>query len=1063
MEHIAMNENWYRWLFSTRLTAVLFVVFAAAMAIGTFVESVYSTETARIYIYEAKWFEWIMVIFVINFIGNIRRYKLWRWNKWPLLFLHLSWILIIIGAGVTRYISFEGMMPIREGATENVFYSDKTYLTVHVDGEIDGVPKRKVLEDDILFTAEGRKTGLPWKNDFNGTAFAVAIDSFTPAIKEDMRPDPSGEWHLKMVESSGGSRHDHYLTSGQVTSIHNVLVSLNQPTEGAINITAREGDRVYTLESPFGGSYMRMRDQLQGEVRADSVEILQLRSLYQLAGLSMVFPEPIQRMKKTFVAIPKEERQETDLSGLWMSVLTGGDKRQVLVMGGQGSQAFTDAYRMGDLSFRFRYGSKVRELPFEIRLNDFIAEKYPGTERSYSSFMSRISVFDERPFDYDIYMNHVLDHRGYRFFQASFDQDEKGTILSVNHDFWGTWITYIGYFLLYIGLMGLMFFGKTRFKTLAASLNRLNAKKKSLAISACMFLIPNLLQAQQGHEHTPLNQLSPEQIDSIILANAVDEEHAAKFAEIVIQDRARMKPVHTFASELLRKLTRKDRYLGLKPEQVMLSMMMQPAVWSNAQLIVLDSKAQNDSIRHVLGVPEGQKYVRVTDFFDEEGNQKMADFLQEAYAAQNPDKFQQDFIKVDQRLGLFYRALSGEIVKIFPLLNDPDKRWISALEFRSGRYQVQDSAYAAFIRNGMPLYISMLRKATETGDYTEANQFVEYFRVNQRNNGSDIIPSDSQIQTEIRYNRMGIFKKLYQFFALFGLLLFLFVVMRLYRDRKWLRISIGTIKILIVLGGIASTIGLGMRWYISGHAPWSDAYESILYVSWATLFMGLALGRKSDLTIAASTFVSSMLLWIAHQSWVDPEIASLQPVLDSYWLMIHVAVIVGSYGPLTVGMILGVSALILILLTNERNRERVKISLKEITIVNELALTVGLVMLTIGNFLGGQWANESWGRYWGWDPKETWALISIMVYAFVLHMRLVPGLKGRWAFNFASIVAYASIMMTYFGVNFYLVGLHSYASGEQVITPAFVWYSVLGVLLLGGASLYKYRKEYAVG
>jgi cytochrome c-type biogenesis protein CcsB len=254
-----------------------------------------------------------------------------------------------------------------------------------------------------------------------------------------------------------------------------------------------------------------------------------------------------------------------------------------------------------------------------------------------------------------------------------------------------------------------------------------------------------------------------------------------------------------------------------------------------------------------------------------------------------------------------------------------------------------------------------------------------------------------------------------------------------------------------------------MRWYISGHAPWSDAYESILYVSWATLFMGLALGRKSDLTIAASTFVSSMLLWIAHQSWVDPEIASLQPVLNSYWLMIHVAVIVGSYGPLTVGMILGISALILILLTNEKNRERVKISLKEITIVNELALTVGLVMLTIGNFLGGQWANESWGRYWGWDPKETWALISIMVYAFVLHMRLVPGLKGRWAFNFASIVAYASIMMTYFGVNFYLVGLHSYASGEQVITPAFVWYSVIGVLLLGGASLYKYRKEYAVG
>ena len=203
-----------------------------------------------------------------------------------------------------------------------------------------------------------------------------------------------------------------------------------------------------------------------------------------------------------------------------------------------------------------------------------------------------------------------------------------------------------------------------------------------------------------------------------------------------------------------------------------------------------------------------------------------------------------------------------------------------------------------------------------------------------------------------------------------------------------------------------------------------------------------------------------MLLWIAHQSWVDPAIANLQPVLDSYWLMIHVAVIVGSYGPLTVGMILGVVSLLLMILTTEGNKKRMDLNIKELTIINELAMTTGLVMLTIGNFLGGQWANESWGRYWGWDPKETWALISIMVYAFVIHMRLVPGLRGRWAFNFASILAFSSIMMTYFGVNFYLVGLHSYASGDQVITPNFIWYTVLGVFILGGISFWRYRVNY---
>ena len=169
----------------------------------------------------------------------------------------------------------------------------------------------------------------------------------------------------------------------------------------------------------------------------------------------------------------------------------------------------------------------------------------------------------------------------------------------------------------------------------------------------------------------------------------------------------------------------------------------------------------------------------------------------------------------------------------------------------------------------------------------------------------------------------------------------------------------------------------------------------------------------------------------------------------------------GSYGPLTVGMILGLVSLILMILTTKKNKERMAINIKELTIINELALTTGLVMLTIGNFLGGQWANESWGRYWGWDPKETWALISIMIYAFVIHTRLVPGLRGKWTFNFMSVVAFGSIMMTYFGVNFYLVGLHSYASGAQVITPTFIYYLVAGVLVLGGISFWRYKVNYS--
>jgi cytochrome c-type biogenesis protein CcsB len=316
------------------------------------------------------------------------------------------------------------------------------------------------------------------------------------------------------------------------------------------------------------------------------------------------------------------------------------------------------------------------------------------------------------------------------------------------------------------------------------------------------------------------------------------------------------------------------------------------------------------------------------------------------------------------------------------------------------------------------------------------------------------------VEAEVIYNRLDIFNKLYKYYALVGVFLFLVLVFRIFRERRIWDVATYFLKGTIILFFIWHTAGLVMRWYISGHAPWSDAYESILYVSWACMGMGLWLGSKSDMTIAASAFVTSILLWIAHQSWVDPSIANLQPVLDSYWLMIHVAVIVASYGPLTVGMILGVVSLILILLTNKKNLERMKLNLRELTIINELALTIGLIMLTIGNFLGGQWANESWGRYWGWDPKETWALISILVYAFVIHTRLVPGLRGTWTFNFLSILAFSSIMMTYFGVNFYLVGLHSYASGDQVITPTFVWYTVAGVFVLGALSWWRYRSLY---
>jgi cytochrome c-type biogenesis protein CcsB len=1056
-----MKDLFKKIFFSTRLTAMLFITFATAMAFGTFIESWYSTETARIWIYNTTWFEAIMVFFVINFTGNMFKYKLFRKEKWPVLLLHLSWILIIIGAFVTRYISFEGMMPIREGNSEKVFYSSKTFLTAYVDGEIEGAPRRKILESGILVTEEGLRSDLPWNDDFNGQPITISYVDFIHGAKKGLVPDANGNEYLKIVEAGDGQRHEHYLEAGKLTNIHNVLFSLNNETEGAVNIFVT--DSTYQIKTPFQGSFLRMADQHRGTVVEDSLQTFQLRSLYNMAGMQFVIPEPVIKGSYGVVKVPEQEITQQTQDALVVEVTSNGETVQQKLLGGEGTTNFSDKINVGGLDVSMAYGSKVYELPFSIKLNDFIAEKYPGTEKAYASFMSKVTVEDERSFDYDIFMNNILDHKGYRFFQSSFHPDEKGTVLSVNHDFWGTWITYIGYTLLYIGLLGIMFFGKTRFKKLTKSLRKLKSKKAALTVLLVFGLTLNTLAQEHsdddGHNHTKMP--TAEQVDSLILANLVPAEHAEKFGKLVIQDQGgRMKPINTFSSELLRKLSLKDSYKSLNSDQVFLSMMLNPAIWYNAEFIALDKKGMNDSIRKIIGIPEGQEFIKATDFFDEKAKYKLEPYLRAATATNNPNKFEQDFKDANIRLMLLNQALSGQIVKIFPLLNDENNKWISAVEYRGGQYQVTDSLYANFIKNAIPYYLMSLQNAKESGDYSEADKLLEAFKKNQVNHGSEVLPSEAKINTEVIYNKLNIFNLLYKCYALVGIFMFFILVFQIFKERRIWRIATFFFTGTIIILFLWHTAGLILRWYISGHAPWSNAYESIVYVSWATMGMGLLLGRKSNMTIAASAFVTCMLLWIAQQNWIDPAVANLVPVLDSYWLMIHVSIIVGSYGPLTVGMILGVVSMILMILTTKKNKKRMKLNLKELTIINELALTVGLVMLTIGNFLGGQWANESWGRYWGWDPKETWALISIMVYAFVIHARLVPGLRSRWTFNFMSVVAFGSIMMTYFGVNFYLSGLHSYASGAQVITPMFIWYTVFGVLALGGISYWRYKVNY---
>lgn len=1047
-------------LFTTRLTGILFLVFASSMGIATFIENDYGTQTAQALVYNSWWFELIILLFMINFIGNIKKYRLFRKEKFSVLLFHLAFILIIFGAAITRYISYEGIMPIYEGETTDVMLSDKAYLKLHID---DDKEQKSPIYKHYLFAKEPKYSNsfiatavrvlnfirggndFTIQTDFKNKPVRINYVNYVPNAYEKLVVDENGTKYLKVVESSGGGRHEHFIKEGETLDMHNAVISFENPTQGATNIFTEKGE--LKIISPNSGTYMIMQTQQRIKVVKDSTQVFHLRSLYQLGNLQFVIPEAPVKGKMETVSGKKEEHPR-DL--LEVEVVTENTKQNITLYGNSLNAEPPVIFSQDGLNFRLSYGSKQVKLPFAIKLRDFQLERYPGS-MSPKSYASEISVMDKDDvFDFRIFMNHVLDYKGFRFFQSSYnDQGEvEQTFLSVNHDNLGTWITYLGYGLLFLGLIVSLMVKNTRFATLRNNLKKIKKKKAKLAM--VVFFVSLTSFAQNTH------QRNYQTIDSIIESSKVSAKHAEKFGSLVIQDvGGRMKPVNTFASELLRKVSKKDTYEDFDANQVLVSMITNPRAWYFVPFIYI--KKENTKVRDLLGVPQDQKYARFSDLFTEKGAYKLTQEVAKSHKKKIKNKYEESILNVDARANLLFGALDGGIFKFFPLATDKNHKWFSQSEVQYAGFKGGDSLY---VSNIIPLYTQALSHATKTDDYTKANEYLESMHKYQRKFGSAVIPSEKKIKLELFYNKHDIFKGLFWKYMLASLFMFIVVIVNIFNNSKLVNILIKISALIIALLFVYQTIGLGIRWYISGHAPWSNGYESMIYVSWATMLFGLIFGRKSPLTLAATTFVTSMLLMVAHWNWLDPSIGNLVPVLDSYWLMVHVAIIVASYGPFTISMILGMVALILYAITTENNKEKLKLATNEITIINEMSLTIGLVMLTIGNFLGGIWANESWGRYWGWDPKETWALVSIMIYAFVLHMRLIPGLKSKYTFNMISVFAFTSILMTYLGVNHLLSGLHSYAHGESAPIPNQIWGWLAISVILSILALFKFKKFY---
>lgn len=1075
-------------IISTRTMAVLLLGYAFAMAYATFLENDYGTPTAKALIYEAKWFELIMVLLILNFIGNIGRYRLWKRDKWPVLVFHLAFVFIFIGGAITRYISFEGTMHIREGETSNEIVTDKNFFKIQVE------EKGDVLNyQDVPYLMSPLHKDFQATYDFHGKEVKVFAKEYIQRKKDSLVAEPNGAEYLHLVSTGNTGRQNIYIKPGETKSINGTLVTFNRAIDGAVEFK-NEGGKLF-IKTPVDASYMTMATQATGNTVKNEFQPLALRSLYTINELKLVIPEGLK--KGRLIAIEGDRKKDANVPDMLQIELQGPKTKQIVDLSVE--KGNPNAYKqvtMDGLNIMVGFGPKVYNTPFALKLDDFVMETYPGSS-SPSAYESHVKIIDEgKETPYKIYMNHVLNHKGYRFFQSSFDPDRMGTVLSVNHDYWGTLISYIGYGLLFLGMFVIFFWKGTHFWKLNKMLTDVNKKKGKAAAVLLLFLSLGL-NAQKiethgttdgsrehihvegdAHTHTqPLDGASPKQQnslatpmakmrsispDEIIARNKISKEHADKFGYLLVQNfEGRIIPMNTQALEVLRKLYKHDSFKGtdgksLTANQWFLSINTDTPSWTMVPMIKVGPKGGDELKNKTKADEDG--YTSLMNLFPADANGNLNYILEHDYNTAFRKKpaeqtnYDKEVIAVNERVQIFNEFFSGQFMRIVPVKNDANHTWHSWLD---QKFEPDMESQEV-----MGPYFAEALNAQKTGNWSKADSELAKLSDYQQKWGKTVVPAKSKVDLEVFMNKADINFKLLIFYTIIGGLLLILGFVELFKPSKILKKAIKVIIAVGLIGYVCHFLGLVARWYISGHAPWSNGYEAIIFISWVGITAGLILYRNANALIPASGFmVAVIMMGFAHGgSALDPQITPLVPVLKSYWLIVHVAIITSSYGFFALSMIIAVLSLVFYIISN---KETYKIhhdtTLKELVIVSEMSLTIGLFALTVGNFLGGIWANESWGRYWSWDPKETWAFISIMVYAFVLHMRLVPGLRSRWAFHVATMFAFCSMVMTYFGVNYYLSGLHSYAAGDPVPVPAWVYIGISVMILLSVVSYVKFK------
>ena len=794
-------------LFSMFFTGLLVVIFAISIGYATFIENDYGTLTAKILIYNSLWFEILLFIMCINLVGSIFANNLIGKKRYPGVLLHFSFVIIIIGAAFTRYYGYEGTMHIREGESSGTIISEPTYIIITAKKGDQTVIKEK----QVMFSPYTANR-FSEKMEVSGQQVHIKNAGFMPSAEEVLISDPAGSPVVSMLAVvEGMERSDFLLKSGETKKIGNISIGFELPeNKSDINLSLRNGilfvntsDTITVLEK-MGQEPLLIAPMTDTEINSQKA--------YSVGNVSFAVKQYLSKgISKLNYLAPENDMPSKD--AFQAEITLGKTTKTINVFGTKGEVGKDFSTNIEGIDISVSYGSKIIEIPFSIHLNDFQLERYPGSNSpsSYASEVTLKSQNIEKPFR--IYMNNILKYNGFRFFQSSYDRDEKGTYLSVNNDSLGTSVTYLGYLLMAIGMVLIFFTKNSRITSLIKTSAKLREERKKFFALIIIGLLFGFNANAQNQQY--------------------NKDHVSEFGKLLIQSsKGRVEPVNTVASEIMRKVAKKTSWEGLPATEVFLDMQANTAKWQDIPII----KVANSDLRKQLNA--NGNYVSFNSLVNSaDGTYKLSQLVSASYEkkANERNKYDKEIINVDERVNILMEVYTGNFLTIFPIPGDENHKWISLKEAK-----LLGTEGEAFAKTTIGNYFNSVQRS----DWKTASALVKQLKNFQETQGAKIIPSQTKINFEVAYNNLNIFGKLSKIYMLLGLIMLGMNLTTIFNPKfklaKLKKISLFVIFVLFII----HTVGLGIRWYISEHAPWSNGYESMVFISWATCLAGLVFANR---------------------------------------------------------------------------------------------------------------------------------------------------------------------------------------------------------------------------